>query len=361
MAQKKKEGGKMTTFLQVLTHWWPHFDEVLAYWDARRRGQRFLPGIQETKLAFWPGGKHQKSFEDYVSEGVLPIGTAGGRYDEHASADRVRTAGETAATLIGKDLGPDPAMGPIWKYCRDNDLKARSRPLDLATSIWNMYKMGREQADVVYWAMIGLDVYYEQAKRNPTEVSGAWDAPMFLRYFSRSSKWAFYGEEWVSLAVKAQYHREKMFISCEPELKSLAGTGKAGIIQPKPGLVVAWAETDNYEMGRFLRSDQGVRSAVAIMKNSRGQISVLPGLDHLKPTMAVVAAYLRMIEAKAHGRAITGDQKLLMAEGSVPGADEWYFVHGMCLNGALTAPATPPTSIPLATIVKLITAILAKA
>lgn len=102
--------------------------------------------------------------------------------------------------------------------------------------------------------------------------------------------------------------------------------------------------SDSPEIGKFCRSAHGERSAVVIKYDSNGNAAVFFDERHLIDSSKVVA---RIRAEERHRKGLPDDvsEEELAKEGSVAGAEEWYYDKHNAFNGSLTA-KLPPTRIP---------------
>lgn len=314
----------MENRLQKLAlHEKPHFDDVVGAWLMKRLGDdRGFPGASDAEIVFWTTGGSTpdgRPADEWEKEGVLAIGTGGGRLDEHPTPESGRKKGECAATLVAKALGveSDPGLAPILKFATPNDLAGAGHPFDVAHLLKDVFK-------------------------NPaTDPSAAIE-------------WLFY-----ALDAK-QWTQEQFFDQAWSEFHSSASVeevpdGFGGIY------VVATVASDNPEIARFARSQFGVRASVVIQRLSSGQTLVFnqkqfrPKIrpEDIRPIdfrdFLEIARLIRYAERIQNGIGDTLPWPELEVEGTVPGADNWFVHYGLqaILNGGRTASDSPPTKLNL--------------
>ncbi len=100
----------------IVTHGWPHLDEVLAYFLLRRYGENIFPGVSTARVAFWFYGGNTPngtSADAWLRKGWLLLGVGYGPLDEHPCPERwiPRKVGESTSSLVAKALG----FGPLNK------------------------------------------------------------------------------------------------------------------------------------------------------------------------------------------------------------------------------------------------------
>lgn len=293
-------------FHTIVTHEWPHFDEIVAIWLLRKFGEEKFPGIGTAKIVFWNQGGDTpdgRTAEEYEVDGVLLIGVGGGRFDEHPAMNGERKHGECAATLIAKALGvtDDPSLELLLKYVVDNDTKSAGHPLDiahLATLLYQRYPKNPEK--VTEWVMEGIETKYQE----------------------QVSFWTL---------TKEEYERSAEV----EEVQSPRGQT----------ITMVTVVSDSQQIAKFARF-RG--AAVVIQKQPSGNVQIFTN-QKLGLTLYDVAQMLRLAEQEAKGNVVTSDWKTLASEGKVEGAEEWFFHEKLqaLLNGSSTAKGVPPTRLSL--------------
>lgn len=106
--------------------------------------------------------------------------------------------------------------------------------------------------------------------------------------------------------------------------------------------------SDDKQMSKFARSTYGGSAALVIQQKSSGNVQIYTN-KKFNLILYDVAQMIRLAEQEAKGKVITREWKTLASEGTVEGAEEWFFHHAgqMLLNGSLTAPGVPPTKLSL--------------
>ena len=128
----------------IVTHTKPDLDEITAWWQACRFGEKIFPGAKEAYVVFVsersPGYKGRMP-KECEQDGILLLGVGGGQFDEHPNDGKGRKENECAATLMAKALGieEDPAMERILRFVFNVDTKPCKQPFDLAKMVENMH------------------------------------------------------------------------------------------------------------------------------------------------------------------------------------------------------------------------------
>lgn len=299
---------------RIVTHEKPHLDEICAIWLLRRFGEKMFPGINEAKISFTSTGgqlPEDVSAEDLEKGGILPIGTCGGRLDEHPSFDAKSKENECASTLVAKHLGIDdnPALEGILQFVLQGDTKkGTGHPFDLAKITNSLHRQHPERpGDVIRWTTVGIEAKYCDQ----------------LKFLSKTKK---------EFEQKA-------------EVENITGPGGRT-------LKMVTIVTDNEQMNGFARSKHGGEASIVIQKGfsgrMEGNVQIFTNARH-KLTLHDIVQMLRIAEQGKKGKTVTTDWKELAEEGRVAGAEEWWFFSkgGMILNGSLTAQDVMPTKIPL--------------
>ena len=292
---------------KIATHVRPHLDEIVAIWLLSMFGEERYPGAAEATIEYWAGGGETPTGQpasEYEANGYLLVGTGGGRFDEHGRNGDKGKEGDCAATLVAKDLGidQDAALAKILKFTLTNDLRGASHPFDLAAMIKSMYQLYPEDSErVIAWAIDALN---------------------------------------------AKYLEQKAFV--DAQTTELENAEVLTITAGAKEFTMVVVESDNEHVSKAARSKDGLDAAIVVQKRSRGNVQIYTNKRHGLQLLDL-AQMLRLEEQHLKGRMVTTDWKVLVAEGKVEGAEEWYYHHEgqMLLNGSLSAPDVPPTNISL--------------
>lgn len=299
----------------IVTHVRPHFDELFAIWLLKHHGEETFAGTHTARVMFVPDENilRGRTPEECERNGMLLLGTGGGRFDEHPKNGAPRKDGECAATLVAKVLGisEKPEFKKLLEFSLKNDTLGIGSPFDLArmTNLLNsMYPDDPEK--VMEWVFLGLDAKYAEQVN-------------------------FFGTTAEEFARRATIH----------EIRSPRG-------EP---LRLAVIESDNEQIGKYARWDHGGNAAIVIHRKRTGHTQIYTRhKDGL--TLRELAQILRFEEQRAKKRIVTTDWRILAEEGAVTGAEEWYYHKGgeMLLNGSLTSPKVHPTRLSLSQLVQFV-------
>jgi len=301
----------------IATHASPHLDEIAGICLLKLFGQEKFPGIKRAKIILWntSGTPDGRSVEEWENEGVLIVGMAGSRFDEHPVQGSKGEKGECATTLIAKYLGidDDPALEPILKYVLSIDTKAL------------VCKDGGQYFDLS--ALVKM-----LHEKNP-------DKPARVIQFAKEAFMAIYE------------HQKKFFNQTRSEFEA---KGQVEIINgpKKKQLKLLVINTDDPNMQKFARSPFGGKCDIIVQQRSSGNVQIFTNkFSGLR--IQDVVKIVRHAEQKKRGRIVTGDWKQLEMEGTVPGVEMWYYHAdgGMLLNGSITANGVEATALPLSLIV----------
>ena len=298
----------------LAVHKGAHFEEATSIALLQALGEEFFPGVKTAKIVEWPyggGTPDGRSAEAWEAEGYLGIGVGRGRFDEHAPIDGDRKAGKSALSLVAEYLGADehPWMAKVIELVTDEDLHASSGVLSIATCIKMMHQQDCDPTAVMEWAIEA--------------------AATFIR------------------------HEMLFYTTVRKEFDDKA---KTTTVQYKGQTrTIAWIETDTPQMAKYARAKHGGNVSVIIMRNSRGNVQILPNLSH-GVRMYDVIQMLRLAEQEKKGKVVTYRWDDLRREGQVLGAEEWYFQEEgqMVFNGSLTNPDVTPTKLTLEDIVAIV-------
>lgn len=299
---------------RIVTHTAPHLDEIFAIWLLRRFGKSEFPGVSTAPVEYWKTGMEKRTWQEHHDSGTLLLGVGGGRFDEHPRAGKERKEGQASASLVATALGVinEPALRSLLRYVVDNDLRGGSNPFDLATLVVLLHRRYPHDPDfVINWTLEAITARYEQQAE-------------FLN------------------ATREEYQ------------ESAAVTNFRGPNGRK--LKIVAINSDNLQIPAFARSKLGGYAAVVIVRNSQGNTSIFTNKFY-NLRLTDVARMVRWEEQLLRPAGpITRNWRELEAEGTVAGAEEWfYFKEGeMLLNGSPTHPDVPPTKLPLERLTELV-------
>lgn len=341
------------TISYILTHWYPHVDEVMAIWLLQIFGEpKFVfeknnEGKPIVKIKFLRTGvlPHGQTAESLLEKGILCIGVGGGIFDEHATADADRKKGYSATTLVVEYLGLENT--PYWP--RIKEIVDRVFQNDTAGAVFGQDDICVElkkmlRVDQSLAIRFGLDAFKVLFK-NPGH---SFSAATLLKTLGR--------EDYDQLYQRALEKNATDWQATKVEWKKAGQTVE--FTGPRGGFRVGYIVSDNPEIGGAIRHPKIGKSDLAVIKNSRGQIQVLA-----KPASQIylyeVVKLIRAEEAYLANEnfAITNYQSEKMS-----GAGGcWYFFVSpsnkffqLILNGSETTPDVLATKISLERIVELI-------
>jgi hypothetical protein len=158
--------------------------------------------------------------------------------------------------------------------------------------------------------------------------------------------WGHYSEEW----------RRHYGIPQEFEERKVEGKTKAFEVRHKGKKMTGmYVESDSQSMAGWLRSKMGPYVDVAVIKNSKGYVSILTKqVKRIDLRLPIV--FLREKELAVKGLTPPQDQNLLSHIGRIEGVPEWYYdtATNSILNGTANSETIPPTSIDSETIISLL-------
>ncbi|MEK7650757.1 MAG: hypothetical protein AAB364_02715 [Patescibacteria group bacterium] len=302
---------KPFTVNRIVTHCWPHLDEIVAIWLLWVFGQKLFPGVPEAPVEFWGDGNQPpdgKSWQEHEAEGTLFIGIGGGRFDEHPADGSSRKVGECTATLVARHLGllERRELDMILEHVRKEDLEAGFGAFSLGSIVKSMHKSGMDPKWVMNWVFDALD-----AKLKEQETFLA--ALNFLDGFVLPERLAQIGGKSHTLVVVT---------TANPETNRAAGYrhfvkgGSVTVVQSNP-------DTGHHYI--FVRGPAQQR-------------------------LPEIARQIRLAERSLHG-CESVDFQALLAEGRVAGAECWWLAAIGLFNGSLTATDVPPSKLSLDEIV----------
>ncbi len=286
---------------RIITHRWPHLDEILAIILLMQEGKRKFPGISKARIEYSRAGEQPegKSSEKHLEEGTLLIGLGGGIFDEHPTIEGgVRKKGESACSLVAKSLGIDkhPLYKDLVKKVTQADLSGVDM-LHIANELKRRYRLNphNQEAGIHF----GQDCIYNLLEQQR----------LFLE------------------AIKICQH---------PDRQALAVNF--------PCLKVIFVKSDNFMVpaaARYLKID------VVIQRNESGNVQIFT-TSPIDIKMDTVACALRCAEIDIVIEELSEKELSHFSEdGKIPESPLWYLqVPGdNILNGSETTPDTPATGL----------------
>jgi hypothetical protein len=307
---------------KIVTHKWPHVDELFAIWLLRNFGENTFPGVSTAEIEYWSTGgltPDGRTAGDYENEGTLLIGVGGGHFDEHPGAEEGRKEEKCAATLVAEALGISefPELEKLLKFVSNNDLKGSASPFDIAYL---------------------PKVLHQQFPNDPQKVM-----------------------DWVFVGFEAKYFEQRrFFIETTDEFWRVTQIER--VIGPHgEALMVAVISSDNPDMSKFARSEYGCRAAVVIQKRSDGHIMVSTNqkyglrIHDIVKMLRVREQELEVEAGELKPNEVVTNWKELMKEGRI-GTKRWWFQEKIqnIFNGSLTATDVPVTRISLEDILEIV-------
>lgn len=300
---------------KIATHVNPHVDEIAGIWMLRKFGSKHFPGIEKAPVEYWGNGTSSmpQTPEEYLNEGILLVGIGGGMFDEHSTVEGERKEDKCAATLIADYLGisDNPELEKILEFVQKNDLKGTGTMFDIASVSRRMYQFVASAEQVMKWVVVALETMYLDQ----------------LQFVQNAAK------EY----AKASVHTVR---------NSDGGEHKVVVI-----------ESDDPLVAKFAFSTGGGKMSVVVQRRSTGNVQIFSN-KRQKPDMDKIARFIRVAAQKANGTTKTLKPEDLIREGSVAGAEEWYYFRtkGTCglFNGNTSHPDVPPTTLPLEEIVRIV-------
>ena len=299
----------------VVTHWYPHLDELASKWALDRFGEARYPGILEAPFEVFQPDKHLdgRPEEDWLKDGVLFLGVRGGKFDDHPHE---QYPNDCCFTLILKDLGvhKDPSLRDISRHILTEDRNGAPHPFHLASVVKRMHRTHG----------VG-DVYTA-----------------------------------VQTALEGLYAEQVEF---QEALEIVRDADLRNVINARSQKALRLCIVDGYDhesISRAARFKDGVDASLVIHRNSKGKVLVCGSKRQGVSNFAPLVGALRRLEQEVQGRPPITEPTKLQADGVLPEVPEWYYLGGgeMILNGSLTAPHVPASRIPLEKIAEECTAFL---
>lgn len=306
-------------FTRIITHVWPHLDEIVAIRLLKKHGNEAYPGIRDARVDYISTGldPEGKTWQQHQEEGTLLIGIGGGPFDEHPTFDADRKLGESACKLVAKHLKIDTHV--IYKRLIELVTEADQsgvHEFHIANRLKTRYRLNPNNPD--------------KAIRLINDILDDWE------------------------------QEQRLFVDARRQLQLMSNNKELDTITLSTGEEIKFVviESDNYKMGAAARS---LKIPLLIQKSpTKGFIQIFSDKERYKFSLKRIAALIRKAESMINGMTDEEiskiDQPTLEREGKIPEAWNWYYqVPGQnLLNGAESAPDTPPTKIPLHIIVEVV-------
>ena len=287
----------------IVTHFCPHFDEVLAVCLLKEYGQELFPGVEGAGIETWGEGKMLNEYAGKTADGLLEqkmlcVGTCGGMFDEHVNGEK------TCAHLVAEFLGiaNRPELRKVLQFCNRVDHDGHSMPFDLHSTMKEMYEF------------YGDDDNGMQTVLN-----------------------------WAMRAIESHVGGQRQFHACAEEFKRAGGK----IINGGP-VKIALVQSDNPKMHKWIRHTYS--ADVIVKMRSSGNMIILTSAQKVKKIidMRDLARIVRMMELQKR-RKILPDWETLEATGTPIECPWWYYYANgeQLLNGTSTSPDIQPTVLTL--------------
>ncbi|MBP9869864.1 hypothetical protein KBC59_04905 [Patescibacteria group bacterium] len=333
----------MQSFHTIVTHVRPHLDEILAIIFLRMFGELWFPGISTAKIVLWDAGPftpNGRPASEYEKEGYVLIGVGGSRFDEHATLNEERRHGECAASLIARELGidEDPCFAKLLEYATVNDTRGGAGRFSEKQPAESAPASKPQRYDAGAFHLAAQISAMNRRYPNDPQVVIDWVQTWLAAY--TEGQMEYFG------ITRETYERD---VRVE-EIPSSKGRT----------LRLAHVRSDLEQLGPFSRSHLlGSNAAdIFVQQRSNGQVQIFTNKRNREFTnLPDIVKMIRLKEQRAKNTVLTTGFTDLGAEGTVAGAEEWYYhlPGGSLLNGSLTSPNTPPTKLPLEVILKIIT------
>ncbi|MEA2097545.1 MAG: hypothetical protein U9P70_00480 [Patescibacteria group bacterium] len=278
----------------------PHLDPIAAYYLLVRFGSEKFPGIRNAQISFWESSHDpsQEIMKQWEKEGSVLIDFGGGVFDHHLDDS-------FSSLLVAKFLGIEekPELKAILEYLHEDDnFGLHNKFGDLAHIVKMMHRQNIDIQKIFIFVSSALDV---------------------MIYFDNRSKKEF--EE------KSKIHKIK---------------------RGKNKIKVAVIESDNQNISRYALQNE--RIGIVIQKRSSGHIMIFTN-NMYKIDLRDVIGAIRKKELEILGKT-DFDIKTLKKEGKHSEVQHWYYHKALnaILNGSDALIDTPPTTIPLGEIVKIV-------
>lgn len=305
-------------YSRIITHVWPHLDEIAAIRLLKKHGEQKFPGISKAAVTYSSTGNEPegKTWQKHLAEGTILIGTGGGPFDEHPTLEEKRKQGYSACLLVAKELSLD--KNPIYKrlieYVTEAD-QAGVHELHIANRLKTSYRLNPKNPE------IGIALI--------NNILDDWEK------------------------------EQQLFVDARNQLQVMGNAGKFLSVQSPNSepIKIAVVETSNYKMSAAARS---LRIPIIIQRQPDGHVQILCDTDRNEIEIEHVVGKIRKAECALSGMNESDISKISEEtwekEGKITEVQNWFYqIPGKnMLNGTESTPDIPPTKIPLPLIVEIV-------
>lgn len=276
----------------------PQPDTVVAIFLLKRFGKERFIGIEEANVEVHPQLPENETFDSLLTKHIIAIDLGGGALDHHGTEE---CTSERMAKFLGVEN--DPALKRLLEYARRDDKLGKgivsTDPIDRALGLSGL-----------------IASLNKMHTGNPTAVVEAVLPLLEAHYFSAR-----------------QHHVE---LPQELEAKKKSGAyEERNAAQGHKKLLIAYVVSDKPSMPTFLRSPQGPRADIVVLKaENTNHFSILSRQER-NIHLSKVAALIRMREAELAHVAISDDETYLEQTGRINEVPQWYYdpMTNSVLNG----------------------------
>ncbi len=297
---------------KIAVHARIHLDEVVAIWILRKYGGDLISHILEVGVFVWKNGNSTpdgRSARKWIEEGVLPIGVGSGPFDEHAVDGKGQRL--CSAELVANFLGVlnNPELRQILKIVRDDDVYGSSKPDQLGPLVLALSNQWPDNPEaVINHVSILLDALHQ---RQCDFLSARKEIQRIQKEVKESEEFDF---------------RSQVIPIGEDRVRLVA-------VQSNNNQLV--------NAGRSLGYD------VVVQESLDGHVQVHL-FDKVYPDeVDLVAHRIRFNEARSNGLEDKARRMNLRLDGVLTAIPEWFYQRnaGRIMNGSLSAPDVPVTSL----------------
>jgi len=398
--------GKRNMVMEVKekwTHRGPHVDEALADVLGVNYGDERFPGISIAPMNYCKSIDYTREPEEFEREKILLYGIGGGRLDEHRY-DGLPGRPGCCASLAAEEFGIKdwPQLIEALNYVTDNDTKGKGKQFDAADSLRAIHGVYPTDSSVgMNWMRRGFVGHIKRMRvslnneeriddkieelSSPKAIVAGWMERTFgkqltikddpaLKYiltFSQQKanpeKPFLFGlgamarnlyyehpsdyqipENWIDLALNSKHEKQTQFITTtKKEFNNNTVIEKVKVSGRE--LKIAIITSNDDLVAKYARSREGDSEIALVIQIKPLDKAAGDGFIQIHPnakfrlSLDGITLAIRTAEQIAQGtqNPIT-DNKLLMAEGTLRKAPQWYrhFDLGV-YNGALSLTTKP--------------------
>jgi hypothetical protein len=157
----------------IITHVRPHLEELLSIFlflseHFAEPVKNIFSYVRYTKVLFWDDLPEGTTREELEGKGYVFVGTGGGKRDEHSTSSEPRKEGESAVTLVAKELGVyrEAKIQKLLEWTSNRDLNLGESMYELPAVLKMMNDFNVESGVIWGWAVTAFEALYERGNEH---------------------------------------------------------------------------------------------------------------------------------------------------------------------------------------------------